>query len=124
MPKIAEMFRLVGVEVRTAERPQSELEADLRAGKRFDLAYRATRCEEPVMEAGPLLCPGYDASPSADALASVVSPRILQLLLQLERAPSGRPPRGSSSRSTARPATSCRSCPSGSSKTITPGAPV
>ena len=33
-----------------------------------------------------MLCPGYDAPPEADALASAASPRILQLLLQLERA--------------------------------------
>ena len=33
-----------------------------------------------------ILCPGYDAPPEADALASATSPRILQLLLQLERA--------------------------------------
>jgi peptide/nickel transport system substrate-binding protein len=31
--------------------------------------------------------PGYDAPASADPFASVVSPRLLQLLLQLERAP-------------------------------------
>ena len=33
-----------------------------------------------------MLCPGYDAPPEADALASATSLRILQLLLQLERA--------------------------------------
>src|SRR5207248_549597 len=80
VPKIVEAFRVVGVEIVATERPESELESELRAGRRFDLAYRATRCEEPVLEAGALLCPGYDASPSADALASIVSPRILELL--------------------------------------------
>ncbi len=57
------------------------------------MAYRVVRCDEPVMDAGVLLCPGYDAPPPADALASGVSPRILQLLLELERAvdwPTGR----------------------------------
>ena len=32
------------------------------------------------------MCPGYDAPPDAGALASSVSPEILQLLLRLERA--------------------------------------
>ena len=64
----------------------SQLESELRAGRRFDLAYRVLRCDEPVLDAGVLLCPGYDAPPEADALASAASPRILQLLLQLERA--------------------------------------
>ena len=44
------------------------------------------RCDEPVFDAGLLLCPGYDAPPDADALASSASPEILQLLLRLERA--------------------------------------
>jgi peptide/nickel transport system substrate-binding protein len=39
-----------------------------------------------VLDAGVLLFPGYDAAPDADALASATSTRILQLLLQLERA--------------------------------------
>ena len=33
-----------------------------------------------------LLCPGYDAPAETNALASGASPRILQLLMQLERA--------------------------------------
>ncbi|MCA1686923.1 MAG: hypothetical protein LC745_13330 [Planctomycetia bacterium] len=40
-----------------------------------------------MTDAGPLLAPAYDAPPSTNPLASVASPRILQLLLQLERAP-------------------------------------
>ena len=44
------------------------------------------RCDDPIGQAGPLLCPAYDAPPEADPLASAASPRILQLLLQLERA--------------------------------------
>src|SRR5262249_58991390 len=48
--------------------------------------YRVVRCRDPIREAGPILCPGYDAPPQADALASAASPRILQLLLELERA--------------------------------------
>src|SRR5262249_39228525 len=47
----------------------------------------AGRCDEPVVDAGLLLAPGYDAPPSTDPLGSLASPRILQLLLQLERAP-------------------------------------
>ena len=42
--------------------------------------------DDPILDAGPLLCPGYDAPPETDPLASAASPRILQLLLQLERA--------------------------------------
>jgi peptide/nickel transport system substrate-binding protein len=86
VPVIAEAFRQSGVRIETIERPESQLETELRAGRRFDLAYRALRCEEPVLDAGLLLCPGYDAPPEADALASATSPRILQLLLQLDRA--------------------------------------
>lgn len=85
--KLVEAFTLAGVEVVAIERPESELETELRAGRRFEMAYRATRCDEPVLEAGGLICPGIDAPPAADALSSLASPRILQHLLQLERAP-------------------------------------
>jgi peptide/nickel transport system substrate-binding protein len=85
VPKLADAFRQAGLEITPIEVPESRLERELRAGRRFDLAYRVVRCEEPVMEAGTLLCPGFDAPPQADALASAASPRILQLLLQLER---------------------------------------
>ncbi|WP_422929983.1 ABC transporter substrate-binding protein [Singulisphaera sp. PoT] len=87
IPKIVEVLKVIGLEITTKEWPESQLEAELRSGRRFDLAYRASRPEEPVLEAGRMLCPGYDAPSSGDALASVASPRILQLLLQLERAP-------------------------------------
>ena len=40
-----------------------------------------------MIDAGRFLAPAYDAPPSVNPLASIVSPRILQLLLQLERAP-------------------------------------
>jgi peptide/nickel transport system substrate-binding protein len=86
VPKIADAFRGVGLKIETIEKSESELEAELHAGRRFDLVYRAIRCEEPVLDAGPLLCPGYDAPSDADALASAASSRILQLLLQLDRA--------------------------------------
>jgi peptide/nickel transport system substrate-binding protein len=85
-PKIIEALREAGLEIKEFERSPTELEASLRAGRRFDLAYRVGHCTEPVMEAGPLLCPGYDAPPSADGLAAIASPRTLQVLLQLERA--------------------------------------
>lgn len=84
---VAEAFRLAGVEIRLLERGETSLERELRSGRRFDLAYRVVRCVEPMLEAGPLLCPGYDAPPQADALSSLTSPRIRQLLLELERAP-------------------------------------
>jgi peptide/nickel transport system substrate-binding protein len=84
--KLAEAFRIAGVEIVTVELPESRLETELRAGRRFELAYRVVRCRDPIREAGPILCPGYDAPPQADALASAASPRILQLLLELERA--------------------------------------
>ena len=74
------------MEIETVEVPESRLETELRAGRRFDLAYRVLRCDDPVLDAGPLLCPGYDAPPEADTLASATSPEILRLLLQLERA--------------------------------------
>jgi peptide/nickel transport system substrate-binding protein len=87
VPKLVEALTQAGVEVTAVERPESELEAELRAGRKFDLAYRAGPCLEPVLEAGALICPGIDAPPDADPLSSVASPRILQLLLELERAP-------------------------------------
>ena len=86
-PKIAEAFALIGVEVKLVERPESELESALLAGQRFDLAYRASRPGLPLRDAGPMLLPGYDAPPPAEALASAASPRILQLLIELDRAP-------------------------------------
>jgi peptide/nickel transport system substrate-binding protein len=84
--RLAESFRSVGIEIETVEVLPSRLESELRSGRRFDLAYRVLRCNEPVFDAGLLLCPGYDAPPDAGALASVASPEILQLLLRLERA--------------------------------------
>jgi peptide/nickel transport system substrate-binding protein len=87
VPKLVEAFAQAGVEVTAMERPESELEAELRAGRKFDLAYRAGPCVEPILEAGGVICPGIDAPPDADPLSSVASARILQLLLELERAP-------------------------------------
>jgi peptide/nickel transport system substrate-binding protein len=84
--RLAEAFQLADVQVDPVEVPESRLERELRAGRRFDLAYRVLRCEDPIQDAGPLLCPAYDAPPEADPLAASASPRILQLLLQLERA--------------------------------------
>lgn len=86
VPRIVEALRLIDVEIVAKERPESALEAELRSGRTFDLAYRVARPGTAELEAGPLLCPGYDAPGSADAFGSLASPRILQLLLQLERA--------------------------------------
>lgn len=86
-PKIAEALKQAGVEIKAVERLESELESELRAGRRFDLAYRATPCGEPAVEGGPMITPAYDAPASSDPLAALASPHILQLLLQLERAP-------------------------------------
>jgi peptide/nickel transport system substrate-binding protein len=86
VPVIAEAWRAAGLRIETIERPESQLETELRSGRRFDLAYRALRCEDPILDAGVMLCPGYDAPEEADALASGTSTEIMQLLLQLERA--------------------------------------
>jgi peptide/nickel transport system substrate-binding protein len=86
-PRIAEAFGLIGVEIKLIERNESELESSLHAGRRFDLAYRTSRPTQPLHDAGPLLIPGFDAPAFADALDSAASPRILQLLIQLDRAP-------------------------------------
>jgi peptide/nickel transport system substrate-binding protein len=86
VPVIADALRAAGLRIETIERPESQLETELRAGRRFDLAYRALRCEDPVLDAGVMLCPGYNAPPEADALASATSTEIMQLLLQLEQA--------------------------------------
>jgi peptide/nickel transport system substrate-binding protein len=85
--RLVEAFGAAGIEVAAVERPESELETELRSGRKFALAYRAMSCVEPVLEAGKLICPGIDAPAEIDPLSSVASPRILQLLLQLERAP-------------------------------------
>jgi peptide/nickel transport system substrate-binding protein len=86
VPKLVDAFRDAGVQIVPIEIPQSKLEGELRAGRQFDLAYRVFECREPVLEAGVILLPGYDAPPEADALASATSHEILLLLLQLERA--------------------------------------
>ncbi len=90
-PRIAESWnfvgKAVGLEVILRESPESELEAELRSGRRFDLVYRISPCGDPLNDAGPLIAPAYDAAPSSNPLASLASPRILQLLLQLECAP-------------------------------------
>ena len=44
-------------------------------------------CEEPIVGLGTVICPGYDAPASTDALSSIASPLIVQLLLRLEQAP-------------------------------------
>jgi peptide/nickel transport system substrate-binding protein len=84
--KLVEAFRLAGVQIQPVELPESRLERELRAGRKFDLAYRVLRCDDPIQDAGTLLCPAYDAPPEADPLAASASPRILQLLLELEHA--------------------------------------
>jgi peptide/nickel transport system substrate-binding protein len=84
--KLAEAFQLAGVQIQPVEVPESRLERELRAGRKFDLAYRVLRCDDPIQDAGTLLCPAYDAPPESDPLAASASPRILQLLLELERA--------------------------------------
>ena len=86
-PKIIEAIGLIGVDLKGIVRGESDLEASLRTGRRFDLAYRATRPAQPLKDAGPSLVPGFDAPPAADALASAASPRILQLLIDLDHAP-------------------------------------
>ncbi len=86
VPRLVEAFAMARITVEPVAVPRSKLESELRAGRRFDMAYRVLRCDEPVLDAGPMICPGYDAPPSAGALASAASPRILQLLLRLEQA--------------------------------------
>lgn len=86
-PKLAAAWTAVGVDIVLKEVPERVLESNLRGGGRFDLAYRASRPGEPAFDAGPTICPSYDAPPSTDPLAALASPRILQLLLQLDRAP-------------------------------------
>ena len=86
IPRIVEAWAKAGVQVTPLEKPWSDLEERLARGERFDLAYRVTTCRDAMFDAGPILCPGFDAPDSTDALQSVVSPRILQLLLTLEQA--------------------------------------
>lgn len=86
VPRLVEALHVARIEVEPIAVAPARLESELRAGRRFDIAYRVLRCDEPVLDAGMMICPGYDAPPSADALASAASPRILQLLLQLEQA--------------------------------------
>lgn len=86
-PKLAEAFRAAGIAIDAVERPESELEAELRAGREFELAYRADRPNGPASDVGAMICPGYDGPDQAGAFASLASPRILQLLLELDRVP-------------------------------------
>ena len=87
VPKLVEYFGLIGVRVEPIERAESDLETSLRSGRVFNLAYRASRPVDPLRDAGPLLIPAYDSSPSGGGFASAASPRILQLLIDLDRAP-------------------------------------
>lgn len=93
VPRIADMFReagkigeIQGLQIELIERRPDDLERELRAGRKFDIVYLADRVADPAMQAGPLICPGYDAPPITGALAAIASPRILQLLLQLDLA--------------------------------------
>ena len=106
--KLADSFRAAGIEIATAEVLPSRLEAELRSGRRFDLAYRVLRCDEPVFDAGLLLCPGYDAPPEANALASTASPRSCSFSCSSSERRNGRRRGAWSSRSIASRATSCR----------------
>lgn len=92
--RLIEALKSTGILITPVERPESELEQAIRSGRRFDLAYRTWRCVEPTFEIGSMLCPAYDAPPAAEGLGSIASPRILQLLLQLERAPAWPTARG------------------------------
>ena len=85
-PKIAESLRAAGLDISIQEVGETELEEALRSGRRFDIAYRASRCGEPVWDIGPMLCPGFDAPSDTDGLSAIASPRIMQLLLQVEHA--------------------------------------
>ena len=85
-PKIAESLRAAGLDITIQEVGETELEEALRNGRKFDIAYRASRCVEPVWEIGPMLCPGFDAASDTDGLSAIASPRIMQLLLQVEHA--------------------------------------
>ena len=85
--EIADMLKKVGIQIELIERSPTELEQSLRTGRKFDLAYQIARCDEPVYQVGPMLCPGYDAPAENAGLASIASPRITQLLLELEHAP-------------------------------------
>jgi peptide/nickel transport system substrate-binding protein len=86
-PFISDALRAAGIEIELLERPETELEGRLRSGARFDLAYRALCYSQPLRELGSALCPGYEAAPASGGLGALeTSPRILQLLLQLEQA--------------------------------------
>lgn len=84
-PRIAESLREIGLEIDLKEVAESELEISLKRGRRFDLAYRSFVSTEPAIDAGPILCPGFDAPAATNALASVAGTTILPLLLQLEQ---------------------------------------
>jgi peptide/nickel transport system substrate-binding protein len=90
VPLLIEAFRVVGeksaIKVEPVERRASELESELRGGRRFDLAYRTISCTDAIADLGQVLCPAFDAPSPEDPLGSAASPRILQLLLELERA--------------------------------------
>ncbi|GIW88650.1 MAG: peptide ABC transporter substrate-binding protein [Isosphaeraceae bacterium] len=86
VPRIAEMLRALGLVIQVSQRSESELEEQLRGGRRFQLAYRVLTCDEPLREAGGLICPGYDAAPESDGLGALASDLIRQRLLQLEQA--------------------------------------
>lgn len=87
VPKIVEAWTKAGLKITAVERTPSELERRLRTGERFDLAYRVPEVRDPILDAGPLISPSYDAPESALPLEAVPSPRILQLLLRLEQTP-------------------------------------
>ena len=87
VPIVVEAFRAAGVQIDPVERPPSDLEAELRAGRRFDLAYRVGRVDDPLRDVGPVICPGYAAPAASDGLRAMPSHRIGQLLLdRLEKA--------------------------------------
>ncbi|ODU00653.1 MAG: hypothetical protein ABS79_02985 [Planctomycetes bacterium SCN 63-9] len=90
VPLIVESFRVVGersgFKIEPVPRRESELENELRSGRPFDLAYRVTSSSDAIADLEKLLSPALNVPSDKDPLGSVSSPRILQLLLELERA--------------------------------------
>ena len=93
VPKIAEAFTAAGIELKTVERPESELEEALRSGRKFDLAYRAGPCAQPRQRRRTVVVPGVRRAPGRQRLGIRGQPASCSSSRARTRCPSNHRPR-------------------------------
>jgi peptide/nickel transport system substrate-binding protein len=81
---IQQYLKLAGIETAPVQRPLSELEQDIRLGRRFDLAYRILYVRDPVFDLATVLSPGPTITPAGQILPNCSSDWLRYLLSRLD----------------------------------------